>query len=197
MEDEPEDSELHEEGPKHRKAAIRLKPSKFHWYAHGSNSPTMSTENSQLEQALRKKMLHQTKEESNKDPFAEMMDTVKVMSLPELANLPMQAGRYKGLTCQEVLETDPGYVLWLNQHHPCNPRFLAVREYARRSLLKHSAPRPARSVSQRPSARPSPRPGIRSCQERILAPSRLHPTTTRSGPVQIRVQDKPQAANPR
>ena len=101
MEDEPEDSELHEEGPKHRKAAIRLKPSKFHWYAHGSNSPTMSTENSQLEQVLRKKMLHQTKEESNKDPFAEMMDTVKVMSLPELANLPMQAGRYKGLTCQE------------------------------------------------------------------------------------------------
>ena len=95
MEDEPEDSELHEEGPKTPES------SKFHWYAHGSDSPIMSTENSQLEQVLRKKMLHQTKEESNKDPFAEMMDTVKVMSLPELANLPMQAGRYKGLTCQE------------------------------------------------------------------------------------------------
>ena len=69
----------------------------------------MSIESSQLEQALRKKMLHQTKEETDKDPFDEMMVTLNKMSLTELAKLPMQAGRFKGKTCQEVLEIDPGY----------------------------------------------------------------------------------------
>lgn len=84
-------------------------------------------------QMLAKKLQAETKEETqNQLPSDAMIELYKKMSLEDLGNTKLVAGRCSGQTCKMVREEDPGYVAWLLQHQGKNPRFQALFLYVER-----------------------------------------------------------------
>lgn len=81
-------------------------------------------------QMLAKKLQAETKEETqNQLPSDAMIELYKKMSLEDLGNTKLVAGKCSGQTCKMVREEDPGYVAWLLQHQGKNPRFQALFLY--------------------------------------------------------------------
>lgn len=71
-------------------------------------------------------------QDSKKAAFQEAVVKYRHMKIEELGQDLVKDGAHQKKTCQEVFTNNLGYVIWLLQHQPENPKFANILEYARR-----------------------------------------------------------------
>lgn len=95
-----------------------------------SNRSNMSADDQIIESL--KSQIQKTEVAKQAAQYQAAKDEVLRLDLETHGRQRVKDGKWRGANCQEVLHSDPEYVMWLIQHHPKNPKFANILEYVRR-----------------------------------------------------------------